>query len=55
MMDNRADSALSPSANLLLSRGNKSSAHWFNLVRMFWASPQSDSFEELAMPLFDQL
>ena len=22
---------------------------------MFWASPQSDSFEELAMPLFDQL
>ena len=39
----------------MLSQGNKSSAHWFNLVRMFWASPQSDSFEELAMPLFDQL
>jgi len=39
----------------LLSQGNKSSAHWFILVRMLWASPQSDSFEELAMPLFDQL
>ena len=39
----------------MFSQGNKSSPHWFNLVRMLWASPQSDSFEELAMPLFDQL
>ena len=38
----------------MLSQGNKSSAHWFNLVRMLWASPQSNSFEELAMPLFGQ-
>jgi RNA polymerase sigma-70 factor, ECF subfamily len=35
--------------------GNKSLTGWFNLMGMSGASPQSDSFEELAMPLFDQL
>ena len=30
-------------------------ARWFNLVGMLGASPQSDAFAELAMPLFDQL
>ena len=35
--------------------GNKSSARWFNLVWMSRLDLQSDSFENLAMPLFDQL
>jgi RNA polymerase sigma-70 factor, ECF subfamily len=41
--------------NLLFFAGNKSSSPWFKLVWMSRAGPQSDSFEELAMPLFDQL
>ncbi len=35
--------------------GNKNAAAWFNLTCMFGMNPQSGSFEELAMPLFDQL
>jgi len=34
---------------------NKSPLRWFNLVWMSRVGPQSDSFEDLAMPLFDQL
>ena len=41
--------------DLLFSVGNKSSARWFNLVWMSRLDLQSDSFENLAMPLFDQL
>src|SRR5215472_9573237 len=55
MMDNRANSTLFRAQIYCCRKGIKSSAHWFNLVRMLWASSQSDSFEELAMPLFDQL
>ena len=36
-------------------RRNKSLARWFNLMGMSGLDPQSDSFEDLAMPLFDQL
>jgi RNA polymerase sigma-70 factor, ECF subfamily len=35
--------------------GNKTIVRWFTLVWMLGVGPQSDSFEELAMPLFDQL
>lgn len=42
-------------SDLLFSVGNKSFALWFNLVGMSRLNPQSDSFENLAMPLFDQL
>ncbi len=35
--------------------GNKTCARWFNLVWMSGGDPQSDSFEGLAIPLFDQL
>jgi RNA polymerase sigma-70 factor, ECF subfamily len=34
---------------------NKSASIWFNLMDVSGADLQSDSFEELAMPLFDQL
>lgn len=34
---------------------NKSAARWFNLIGMPGMGPQDGSFEELAMPLFDQL
>jgi RNA polymerase sigma-70 factor (ECF subfamily) len=34
---------------------NKWPTLWFNLVGMSGGDPQSESFEELAMPLFDQL
>jgi len=34
---------------------NKSSALWFNVVGMSGVNPQSDTFAELALPLFDQL
>jgi RNA polymerase sigma-70 factor (ECF subfamily) len=40
---------------LLLSDGIKLLRTGFNLVWIPGASPQSDSFEDLAMPLFDQL
>ena len=53
-LDDRPDSALSP-PKLLLSKGNKTPQRWFNLVWMSAVGHQSDSFEELAMPLFDQL
>jgi RNA polymerase sigma-70 factor, ECF subfamily len=39
----------------LLFVGNKSSPRCFKLVWMSHAGPQPDSFEDLAMPLFDQL
>jgi RNA polymerase sigma-70 factor (ECF subfamily) len=42
------------SSRIAVIEGNKSLARPFNLVWMF-GSAQSDSFEELAMPLFDQL
>jgi RNA polymerase sigma-70 factor (ECF subfamily) len=35
--------------------GNKTAAGWFTLVDVSGADLQLDSFEELAMPLFDQL
>lgn len=41
--------------NDCVSEGNKSRARWFTLVWMSGVGVQSDSFEELAMPLFDQL
>ncbi|HLX83570.1 MAG TPA: sigma-70 family RNA polymerase sigma factor [Terriglobales bacterium] len=40
---------------LLLSAGIKVLGIGFNLVWISGAGPQSDSFEDLAMPLFDQL
>jgi RNA polymerase sigma-70 factor, ECF subfamily len=40
---------------MFLLRGNKTGVGWFNLVGMSGVSPQFASFEELAMPLFDQL
>ena len=36
-------------------RGNKTAPSWFTLVDVSGADLQLDSFEELAMPLFDQL
>jgi len=36
-------------------QGNKSSTRWFKLVDVSGANLQLDPFEELAMPLFDQL
>jgi RNA polymerase sigma-70 factor, ECF subfamily len=39
----------------LLSGGNKTITRWFTLMRMSGVSLQSGSFEELAMPFFDQL
>lgn len=36
-------------------RGNKNQFGWFTLVGMSGVLPNSASFEELAMPLFDQL
>ena len=35
--------------------GITNSSRWFSLIWMSRGKPQSDSFEELAMPLFDQL
>lgn len=43
------------SSGIVVIEGNKSLARRFNLVWMSGLGPQSDSFEELAMPLFDQL
>src|SRR6202047_3072374 len=53
-LDDRPDSALSPSEIIVIT-GNKTPQRWFNLVWMSAVGRQSDSFEELAMPLFDQL
>src|SRR6266496_4117850 len=50
-----ANSVLSPLPKLLLSDGIKLLRAGSNLVWISGASPQSDSFEDLAMPLFDQL
>src|SRR6266852_7715733 len=44
-----------PAPELLLSDGIKLLRTGFNLVWTSGADPQSDSFEDLAMPLFDQL
>jgi len=40
---------------LLPPEGITNSSRWFSLIWMARGDPQSDSFEELAMPLFDQL
>ena len=40
---------------LLPPEGITNSSCWFSLIWMSRGKPQSDSFEELAMPLFDQL
>jgi RNA polymerase sigma-70 factor (ECF subfamily) len=40
---------------LLPPEGITNSSCWFSLIWMARGDPQSDSFEELAMPLFDQL
>jgi len=40
---------------LLPPEGITNSSRWFSLIWMSRGKPQSDSFEELAMPLFDQL
>jgi hypothetical protein len=53
--DNRPDGVLFPPQKLLLSDGIKLPRTGFNLVWISGAGPQSDSFEDLAMPLFDQL
>jgi RNA polymerase sigma-70 factor (ECF subfamily) len=50
----RRGSAFPPSESLL-SNGIKLRRTGFNLVWISGAGPQSDSFEDLAMPLFDQL
>jgi len=44
-----------PTPKLLPSDGIKVLRTGFNLVWISGAGPQSDSFEDLAMPLFDQL
>src|SRR6266852_109162 len=44
-----------PAPELLLSDGIKLLRTGFNLVWTSGAGPQSDSFEDLAIPLFDQL
>ena len=49
------DSVLFPPPKLLLSDGIKLLCSGFNLVWISGAGPQSDSFEDLAMPLFDPL
>ena len=51
----RPDSVLFPAPKLLRSDGIKFRRTGFNLVWISGAGPQSDSFEDLAMPLFDQL
>ena len=51
--DNRRDSALFP--GIIVIGGNKTTPCWFTLVWMSRVGPQPDSFEALAMPLFDQL
>ena len=43
------------STGIVVVEENKSLTPWFNLMWMPGLGPQSDSFEELAMPLFDQL
>src|SRR6266446_2340946 len=43
------------SPRIIVIQRNKSPPRWFNLVWMSEVGHQSDSFEELAMPLFDQL
>ena len=43
------------SSGIVSIEGNRNLARRFNLVWMSGLGPQSDSFEELAMPLFDQL
>src|SRR5580698_4335206 len=40
---------------IILLQGNKVTVRQFNHVYVSGTSPQSGSFEELAMPLFDQL
>jgi RNA polymerase sigma-70 factor, ECF subfamily len=50
----RPGSAFPPSESLL-ANGIKLRRTGFNLVWISGAGPQSDSFEDLAMPLFDQL
>jgi RNA polymerase sigma-70 factor, ECF subfamily len=50
-----ADSVLFPPPTILLSDGIKLLRTAFTLVWISGAGPQSDSFEDLAMPLFDQL
>src|ERR1700732_5359748 len=42
-------------SEIIVVQGNKTPQRWFNLVWMSAVGHQSDSFEELAMPLFDQL
>jgi RNA polymerase sigma-70 factor (ECF subfamily) len=42
-------------SEIIVIQGNKTPQRWFNLVWMSAAGHQSDSFEELAIPLFDQL
>ena len=55
MGENCEASRLFPRTDLFLQAGIKSGCGWFTLVGMSGVLPQSASFEELAMPLFDQL
>src|SRR5581483_9428136 len=56
MGDNRGLRGLFPPVkHFLLRLGNKTRFRWFTLVGMSGVVPQSASFEELALPLFDQL
>ena len=52
--DSRSDRISLPETNCLFD-GNKSAPAMFYYVDVSGADLQSDSFEELAMPLFDQL
>ncbi len=53
--DNCESGDLFPWLRIVLGQRNKNVATWFSLVGMSVAGLESDSFEELAMPLFDQL
>src|ERR1700685_4271555 len=50
-----AQSAVFGSGCVLSRAWNKTPIYWFNLMRMSGLDRNSGSFEELAMPLFDQL
>jgi RNA polymerase sigma-70 factor (ECF subfamily) len=55
MGDNCGGCDLFRSNKFVFARANKNDFGWFTLVGMSGVVPQSASFEELAMPLFDQL
>ena len=54
LADSRPNGAFMP-PEIIVIQGNKTPPRWFNLVWMSAVGHQPDSFEALAMPLFDQL